>query len=248
MDKLLCDQVAIVTGGNAGIGRSIALKFAQNGARVIIFDLNEVGSEETLAELSSYTSGARFYQVNVANKASVEENVKQVLADFGQVDIVVNNAGITRDGLLMKMEEDQWDSVIAVNLKSVYNISKALVRPMMKSRGGKIINIASVIGLTGNAGQANYAASKAGVIGLTKSLAKELASRKIRVNAIAPGFIKTAMTEKLGEEYKKSLIKEIPLGELGSPEDIAKAALFLASDLSSYITGQVLVVDGGMVM
>jgi len=214
----LKDKAAVVTGGTAGIGKEIALAFAKQGAHVAIFGTNAERATEVLEHLQK------------------------------TYPILVNNAGITRDGLLMKMTEEDWDRVIAVNLKSVYNTCQALVRPMLKARSGKIINITSVIGLIGNAGQANYAASKAGMIGFTQSLAKEVASRGICVNCIAPGFIKTSMTDVLTDAQKEGILKQVPMGRLGSPEEIANTAVFLASDWSNYMTGQVLTVDGGMVM
>ncbi len=250
--QLLKDKKALVTGGTAGIGREIALTYARHGAHVAIFGTNAERAAQVLQELEN----ARVFPeqkflsilVDIADKASVEGGVAQILEKWGPVDILVNNAGITRDGLLMKMSEDDWDRVIAVNLKSVYNLCQALVRPMIKARSGKIINISSVVGLIGNAGQANYAAAKAGMIGFTQSLAKELASRGVCVNCIAPGFIQTAMTDVLTDVQKENILKQIPMGRLGQPQEIAEAALFLASPMSNYITGQVLTVDGGMVM
>jgi 3-oxoacyl-[acyl-carrier protein] reductase len=252
MQQLLKNKKAIVTGGTAGIGREIAATFARQGADVAIFGTNPERAAATVQELE----GLRLFPeqqiisflTDVANKPAVDEAVQKILASWGQVDILVNNAGITRDGLLMKMSEEDWDLVIAVNLKSVYNLCQALIRPMLKARAGKIINISSVVGLTGNAGQVNYAASKSGMIGFTQSLAKEVAARNICVNCIAPGFIKTAMTDVLNDAQKEGILKQIPMGRLGLPQEIADAALFLASSLSNYITGQVLTVDGGMVM
>ncbi len=248
--QLLKDKVALVTGGTAGIGREIALKFAGQGAHIIIFGTNAERAEEVVQLLKKEFPEQKFASklIDVADKKTVDQAMQQIITDFGRVDILVNNAGVTRDGLLMKMSEDDWDRVIAVNLKSVYNTCQALVRPMLKARGGKIINISSVVGLVGNAGQANYAASKAGMIGFTQSLAKELASRNICVNCIAPGFVKTGMTDVLTETQKETLLKQIPMGRLGSTEDIANVAVFLASPLSDYMTGQVIAVDGGMVM
>lgn len=250
MKDLLKGQTAIVTGGTAGIGKAIALLFAEHGAHVIIFGTNaERGGQvvQAIKDMSN-SAGAEFYQLNIANFTEVDEVIKNILQKLGHVDILVNNAGITRDQLLMKMSEDDWDSVMNVNVKSCYNTSKALVRSFLKAKKGKVINMSSVIGLTGNAGQVNYAASKAAIIGLTKALAKELASRNIHVNCIAPGFISTNMTEVLADGQKEATLAKIPLGRMGSPTDIANVALFLASSLSDYITGQVFTVDGGMVM
>jgi 3-oxoacyl-[acyl-carrier protein] reductase len=250
--QLLKDKKALITGGTAGIGKAIALKFAQQGASVAFFGTNLQRGEETLQELKKAQISPEqkflFMAVDVADKAAVNAAIQKIIEGFGGIDILVNNAGITKDGLLMKMSEEDWDGVIAVNLKSVYNTCQALIRPMMKARGGKIINISSVIGLIGNAGQTNYAASKAGMIGFTQSLAKEVASRQICVNCIAPGFIQTAMTDALTDAQKESILAGVPMGRLGLPEEIANAALFLASPLSDYVTGQVLTVDGGMVM
>lgn len=243
-------KTAIVTGATAGIGKSIALKFASCGIRVAIIGTNEARGHEVINEMKEKfpLCEAVFYQVDVANMEASKEVIKQILTLFGKVDILVNNAGITKDQLLMKMSEEDWDKVLEVNLKSCYIFCHELVRPMMKERYGKIINISSVVGLNGNAGQVNYAASKAGMIGFTKALAKEVASRNICVNCIAPGFIETPMTDILTEEQKKNILNSIPLGKMGKPEDIANAALFIASPLADYITGQVIVVDGGMVM
>ncbi|MBS0626664.1 MAG: 3-oxoacyl-ACP reductase FabG [Verrucomicrobia bacterium] len=249
---LLKGKKAIITGGTAGIGREIAKAFAVNGADVAIFGTNEERAQETLEELQKCKSleGQKFTKkiVDIANKSSVVDAITSLLTDFGSIDILVNNAGITRDGLLMKMTEEDWDSVLDTNLKSVYNTCQTVIRGMLKERSGKIINIASVVGLTGNAGQSNYAASKAGMIGFTKALALEVASRGICVNCIAPGFIQTRMTDVLTEGQKEAILKKIPMGKLGICEDVANAAVFLASSLSNYITGQVLTVDGGMVM
>jgi 3-oxoacyl-[acyl-carrier protein] reductase len=250
--QLLKLKKALVTGGTAGIGREIAITFARQGADVAIFGTSEERAAQVVQELeaSRLTPEQRFafYIVNVSEKASVEGAIQQLIALWGHVDILVNNAGITRDGLLMRMSEEDWDQVMDVNLKSVYNTCQALVRPMIKAKGGKIINISSVVGLTGNAGQANYAASKSGMIGFTKALAQELATRKICVNCIAPGFIQTRMTDALTDGQKEGILKKIPMGRLGETQDIANAAVFLASNLSDYVTGQVLTVDGGMVM
>lgn len=252
MLHLLKGQNALVTGGTAGIGKEIALVYAKHGASVAVFGTNAERAALVLQELESVRQfpEQKFLTliVDVADKAAVDGALQKILQEWGQIDVLVNNAGITRDGLLMKMSEDDWDKVIAVNLKSVYNTCQALVRPMIKARAGKIINISSVVGLTGNAGQVNYAASKSGIIGFTQSLAKEVAGRNVCVNCIAPGFIKTAMTDVLTDAQKEGIMKQIPMGRLGAPEDIAHAALFLASPMSNYITGQVLTVDGGMVM
>jgi 3-oxoacyl-[acyl-carrier protein] reductase len=250
--QLLKTKKALITGGTAGIGKEIALAFARQGADVAIFGTNSERASEVLQELESlrlhpeqrFTSSL----ANVSEKASVEAAIQQLMAAWGQIDILVNNAGITRDGLLMRMSEEDWDTVIDVNLKSVYITCQSLVRQMIKAKGGKIINISSVVGLTGNAGQANYAASKSGMIGFTKALAQELATRNICVNCIAPGFIQTRMTDSLTDGQKEGILKKIPMGRMGNPADIANAAIFLASDLSAYMTGQVLTVDGGMVM
>ncbi|MBS0616353.1 MAG: 3-oxoacyl-ACP reductase FabG [Verrucomicrobia bacterium] len=250
--QLLKDKKTLVTGGTAGIGKEIALTYAKSGAHVAIFGTNAERAAQVLQELESFRTHPEqqflTLLVDIADKASVEAAIAQILEKWGSIDILVNNAGITRDGLLMKMSEEDWDRVIAVNLKSVYNLCQALVRPMIRARSGKIINISSVVGLTGNAGQTNYAAAKAGMIGFTQSLAKELASRGVCVNCIAPGFIQTAMTDVLTDAQKENILKQIPMGRLGHPQEIAQAALFLASPMSNYITGQVLTVDGGMVM
>jgi 3-oxoacyl-[acyl-carrier protein] reductase len=240
----LIGRTALVTGAARGIGRSIAETFAACGARVAIADLDLASAEKTAGEIGN----ARGFACDVSDPAAVTLLVQTVEEAFGSIDILVNNAGITRDNLMGRMKDEDWDAVMAVNLRSAFVATRAVQRGMMKRRWGRIINIASVVGLMGNKGQANYAASKAGLIGLTKSAAKELASRNILVNAIAPGFIQTAMTEKLPEEARTALSSQIPMGRLGEPRDIAGAAAFLASDLASYITGQVLVVDGGMVM
>jgi len=250
--QLLKGKKVLITGGTAGIGKQIALSFAQHGADVVIFGTNQERANQVLEELKSQKieENQKFLAeiVDVSDKTQIETAIKDILEKWGQVDVLINNAGITRDNLLMKMSEEHWDEVIDVNLKSVFNTCQSLVRPMMKARTGKIINISSVVGLTGNAGQVNYSASKSGVIGFTKSLALELASRGICVNCIAPGFIKTRMTGALTDVQKEAILKKIPMGRIGDPEEIANAALFLASDMSKYMTGQVLTVDGGMVM
>ena len=226
------------------------MAFAREGAHVAIFGTNAERAAEVIEFLKKTYPNQKFLVklADVSDKKAVDQALQEILLEFGKIDILVNNAGITRDGLLMKMTEEDWDRVIAVNLKSVYNTCQALVRSMLKARGGKIINITSVVGLNGNAGQTNYAASKAGMIGFTQSLAKEVASRGICVNCIAPGFIKTPMTDVLTDAQKEGILKQVPMGRLGNAEEIANAAVFLASDWSNYITGQVLTVDGGMVM
>ena len=246
---LLAGKTALVTGATRGIGKGIALKLAQQGANVAFTFVSSVEKAKTFeAELSALGVKAKGYQSNAAHFAEAEILVNEIVTEFGNLDILVNNAGITRDNLLMRMTEEMWDEVMDTNLKSAFAMIKAVQRPMMKNRFGSIINITSVVGITGNAGQANYAASKAGMIGLTKSVAKELGSRNIRCNAIAPGFIETEMTEALSDEVRAEWVKGIPLKRGGSPEDIANAVLYLASDLSTYVSGQTICVDGGMVM
>ncbi|WP_224995916.1 3-oxoacyl-[acyl-carrier-protein] reductase [Cesiribacter sp. SM1] len=245
--KLLEGKVALVTGASKGIGRSIALKYAEQGAAVAFTYLSSVEKGQALEdELKAQGVNAKGYRSNAADYAAAEELINAVVADFGKLDILVNNAGITRDNLLMRMNEQMWDEVINTNLKSCFNTVKAATRTFMKQKSGSIINMTSVVGLKGNAGQANYAASKAGIIGFTKSVALELGSRNIRSNAIAPGFIETEMTEVLDEKTVQSWRDAIPLKRGGRPEDIADCAVFLGSDMSAYITGQVLQVDGGM--
>jgi 3-oxoacyl-[acyl-carrier protein] reductase len=250
--QMLKGKVALITGGTAGIGKAIATLYAEQGAHVIILGTNQERAEAALKEIEAAKQDpeqkAAYFLLDVSKSQEVDKIVEKLLKDFGKIDILVNNAGITRDNLLMRMSEADWDLVIDVNLKSVYNTCRALARPMMKAKNGVIINIASVIGLTGNAGQVNYAASKSGMIGLTKSLAKELASRGVRANCIAPGYIETQMTDGLAPAVKETILTKIPLSRIGHPRDIAQASLFLASDHASYITGQVLTVDGGMVM
>jgi 3-oxoacyl-[acyl-carrier protein] reductase len=248
MKKMLENQTALVTGATAGIGRAIAMKLGEHGANVAVIGTNEERGNEVVKELQEKGAKAQFFQVDVAQSAAVDEVVKKVEEQVGPVDILVNNAGITRDQLLIKMNEEDWDLVMETNVKSCYNFCRALARPMIKRRQGKIVNISSVVGLTGNAGQVNYASSKAAMLGLTKALAKELASRNIRVNCVAPGFIDTRMTEGLQEAQKQKILSEIPLGRMGHPDDVANLVLFLVSDLANYITGQVIPVDGGMVM
>ncbi|WP_374717646.1 3-oxoacyl-[acyl-carrier-protein] reductase [Neobacillus sp.] len=245
----LAGKIALVTGASRGIGREIALELARQGANVAVnFSGSEAKAGEVVDEIKSLGQDAFAIKCNVANSEEVAEMVKAVIDRFGRLDILVNNAGITRDNLLMRMKEEEWDDVININLKGVFLVTKAVTRQMMKQRSGRIINISSIVGVSGNAGQANYVAAKAGVIGLTKTTAKELASRNITVNAIAPGFITTDMTDKLPEDVRNEMLKQIPLARLGEPKDIAKAAAFLASDDAAYITGQTIHIDGGMVM
>lgn len=242
-------KVTIVTGASRGIGRSVAIELAKLGAKVVInYAGNEAAAEEVKKQIVAAGGQAIIIKADVGNVEAVDAMVKETMDTFGKIDILVNNAGITRDNLLMRMKEEDWDAVMNINLKGVFVCTKAISRIMMKQRTGKIINMTSVVGLMGNAGQANYAAAKAGVIGFTKSMAKELASRGITVNAIAPGFISTDMTAVLSEQVKKDLAEKIPVGRLGSPEDVAAAVAFLASDSANYITGQTLNVDGGMLM
>ncbi|ERM19447.1 3-oxoacyl-[acyl-carrier-protein] reductase [Brevibacillus laterosporus] len=246
---MLEGKVALITGASRGIGRAIALKYAEAGANIIVnYSGNEAKAQETVAEIEKLGREAIMIRANVGNTEEAENMVKEALERFGKIDILVNNAGITRDNLLMRMKESEWDEVINVNLKGVFNMTKALTRPMMKQRSGSIINITSVVGVLGNAGQANYVAAKAGVIGLTKTTARELASRNIKVNAIAPGFVDTDMTDVLPEDVKSGILAQIPFNRLGSADEISSVALFLASDASSYMTGQTLHVDGGMYM
>jgi 3-oxoacyl-[acyl-carrier protein] reductase len=244
----LTGQIAVVTGAGRGIGRAIALKFAAEGADVVCVSRTAENSERVAGEIRALGRKAWAYAVDVSDGAAVNTAVESILAASGRVDILVNNAGVTRDGLLVRMSEADWDTVLDTNLKGAFLFTKALTRAFMKQRSGRIINIASIVGLIGNAGQCNYASSKAALIGFTKSAARELASRGVLVNAVAPGFVDTDMTSGLKEELKADLLKSIPLGSFGQPEDIAQAALFLASSASRYITGQVLTVDGGMVM
>ena len=247
--KLLEGKVALVTGAARGIGKAIALKFAQEGADVAFTDLViDENGKATEAEIAAFGVKAKGYASNAANFDETHQVVEQIQADFGHIDILVNNAGITKDGLMMRMTEVQWDAVIAVNLKSAFNFIHACLPIMMRQRSGSIINMASVVGVHGNAGQANYASSKAGLIALAKSIAQEVGSRGIRANAIAPGFIETAMTAALPEEVRKEWCQKIPLRRGGQVEDIANVATFLASDMSSYVSGQVIQVDGGMNM
>ncbi len=242
------DKTAIVTGSSQGIGKAIALAFAKHGAAVVIIDLFEEGVNSVVAEFIEQGYNCRGYVCDVTDAAKVGEVFKIINQESGGIDILVNNAGITRDNLILRMKEEDWDAVLNVNLKGTFNCIQKASRYMLKQQNGSIINIASVVGLMGNAGQSNYAASKAGIIGLTKSAAREFAVRNIRCNAIAPGFIKTAMTDKLAAEVVRGYTEAIPLKRMGTPEDIADLCLFLASEMSSYITGQVINVDGGLVM
>jgi 3-oxoacyl-[acyl-carrier protein] reductase len=245
--KLLEGKIALVTGAARGIGKAVAIRFAQEGCNIAFTDLViDEKAKATAAEIGAYGVKVKGYASNAAQFEDTHTVVNEIVKDFGRVDILVNNAGVTRDGLMMRMSEQQWDMVINVNLKSAFNFIHALTPVLMKQRAGNIINMSSVVGVHGNAGQANYSASKAGMIGLAKSVARELGSRGIRANSIAPGFIITEMTHQLSEEVREEWAKLIPMKRGGTPEDVANAALFLASDLSSYITGQVIQVDGGM--
>ncbi|TCO79005.1 3-oxoacyl-[acyl-carrier-protein] reductase [Marinisporobacter balticus] len=245
----LTGKTAIVTGGSRGIGKAIALKLADLGANVVVnYTSSPQKAEEVVKMIKDMGRDAIALKADVSNSEQVQEFIKGIEKQFGSIDILVNNAGITRDGLLMKMKEEDWDQVMAINLKGTYNCTKAVTRKMMKQRSGKIVNVASVVGVTGNGGQANYAASKAGIIGFTKSIAKELGSRGINVNAIAPGFIQTDMTDILSDEVKKGIMEQIPMKELGMPEDVANVVAFLCSDKARYVTGQVIHIDGGMAM
>ena len=240
------NQVAIVTGASRGIGLAIAKRLADEGAKIAAISRSQASCDQAVAAINE--GRAKGYAVDVADKKGVAATCEKILADLGRVDVLVNNAGLTRDGLAMRMSEEDWDTVIDANLKGAFNFMQGVMRPMIKQRSGRIVNISSVSGLTGNAGQANYAASKAGLLGLSKSLARELASRNITVNAVAPGFITTDMTQVLPEQTKTAVLGGIPLGKFGEPEDIAAAVAFLASSEAKYITGQCLTVDGGMVM
>lgn len=246
--NLLEGKVAIVTGAGQGIGREIALLLAGEGAKLIVADINYNMAEVVAKEIDGNGINAMPYAVDVTEYEKVREMADKVLDKFGRIDILINNAGIARDNLILRMKDEEWESVLRVNLKGAFNCIKGVTRVMLKARQGRIVNISSIIGLIGNAGQANYAASKAGLIGLTKSAAKELGSRGINVNAIAPGYIETAMTDRLPEEVKKAMLELIPLGKFGHPKEVAKVVLFLVSEASDYITGQVISVDGGMVM
>lgn len=245
---LVSGKIAVVTGGAQGIGEAISMTLAKEGASIAVIDVNLEKARETAENIKKLGVDAEAYKADVSNTTEVEATVDKIVDKFKRIDILVNNAGVTRDNLLIRMSEQEWDLVIAINLKGTFNFTKAAAKIMMKQRAGTIINISSVIGLMGNAAQTNYAATKAGVIGITKSVAKELGSRNVRVNAICPGYIQTAMTDKLSEEVKKKMIEFIPAKAMGTPQDVANAALFLASDLSSYVTGETLRVDGGMAM
>jgi len=242
---VLESKVAFITGGASGLGAGIAKKFIQEGARVIICDVDAETGTKTAQQIGG---NIHFYKMDISDEEQVKKTVESVVNEFSRIDILINNAGITNDKLLLRMTKQDWESVIAINLTGTFLVTKAIMRDMIKQRYGRIVNIASVVGLIGNPGQANYAASKAGIIGFTKSCAKELAGRNITVNAIAPGFIETKMTEVLSDEIKQYYLKLIPMGKFGLPEDVANLVLFLASDQSSYITGQVICLDGGMVM
>jgi len=245
----LTSKTAVVTGGSRGIGRAICIELAKQGANVVVnYSGSEAKAKQVVSEVEQLGAKAIAIQANVADSAAVDSMMKQAIEVFGTLDILVNNAGITRDNLLMRMKEQEWDDVVDTNLKGVFLCTKAVTRQMMKQRAGRIINISSIVGVAGNPGQANYVAAKAGVIGLTKTCAQELASRNILVNAIAPGFITTEMTDSLPEALKEAMLKQIPLAKLGQPEDVAKAVVFFASDNANYITGQTLHIDGGLVM
>jgi 3-oxoacyl-[acyl-carrier protein] reductase len=245
---MLARKIAVVTGGAQGIGREIALLFAREGADVALIDRDAEALEKTRVEVEGLGRRALALAADVSSAEETRGAVNKIIDSMGRIDILVNNAGVTRDGFLLRMSEADWDTVIAVNLKGAFNMTRAAAKPMLKQRAGRIINIASVIGLVGNAGQANYAASKAGIIGFTKSAAKELASRGITANAIAPGFIETRMTGALPDDVRQKMLAGIPLGRYGTPAEVANVALFLASGLSEYVTGQTIVVDGGLVM
>ena len=245
----LTGKTAVVTGGSRGIGKAVALKLAELGANIVVnYTKNPEKAQEVINTIEGMGLKAMAIKADVSNSAEVDELFRRVEENFSTIDILVNNAGITRDTLLVKMKEEDWDNVISINLKGTFNCTKAVIKKMMKQRSGKIVNIASVIGVTGNAGQSNYGASKAGIIGFTKSIAKEVGSRGINVNAVAPGFIETDMTDILSEEIKDNLLTNIPLKQLGKPEDVANTVAFLCREDSKYITGQVINVDGGMVM
>ena len=246
--NFLNDKVAVVTGAGRGIGRAVAIAYAKMGANVVCVSRTQENSTKVATEIEALGQKSWAFAVDVSNTCAVESSAKDILEATGRIDILVNNAGVTRDNLLMRMSEDEWDTVINTNLKGAFNFTKAFTRPFMKQRSGRIINISSVIGLIGNAGQSNYAASKAALIGFTKSVAKELAPRGVTANAIAPGFIETDMTAVLDEKVRGDIIERIPMNRFGSPEDIANTAIFLALESTDYMTGQVLTIDGGMVM
>lgn len=243
-------RVAVITGGSKGIGRAVALKFAEEKASVVIlhYDPDESAASDTLNMIAQQDIEADSHKVDVSSYGDVEALFKDILSKYGRVDVLVNNAGITRDTLLMRMSEDDWDTVIRVNLKSVFNCTQAVIRPMIKQKGGRIVNISSVVGQTGNAGQANYVASKAGIMGFTKTVAREVAGRGITVNAVAPGFIETEMTASLPDKVKESFLQQVPLSRVGKPKDVAEAVYWLCSSGASYITGQIIHVSGGMFM
>ena len=245
--KPLENKIALVTGAARGIGQAIAVRLAADGADLALCDVKTEWLAETAAHVQALGRKAAVYAMDVANGAAVGEAVAKVVADFGRIDVLVNNAGITRDTLLIRMTEEDWDAVLDINLKGAFLVTKAVVKFMMKQRSGAIVNIASVVGIMGNPGQANYTASKAGLIAFTRTCAKELGSRNVRVNAVAPGFIRTAMTEKLPEAAKEAMLRLVPLGRPGEPEDVAKAVAFLASDNAAYVNGQTLAVCGGMI-
>ncbi|ALC81027.1 MULTISPECIES: 3-oxoacyl-[acyl-carrier-protein] reductase [Bacillus] len=246
---MLENKVALVTGASRGIGKAIALSLAEQGANVVVnYAGNEEKANEVVNQIQSLGQEAFAFKADVSSQEEVQKMVKETVGKFGSIDILVNNAGITKDNLLMRMKENEWDDVININLKGVFNCTKAVTRQMMKQRSGRIINVSSIVGVSGNPGQANYVAAKAGVIGLTKSSAKELASRNITVNAVAPGFISTDMTDKLSDEVQEEMLKVIPLARFGEPDDISGVVTFLASEKSAYITGQTINIDGGMVM
>lgn len=245
--KLLQDKIAIITGGSRGIGAAIVKKFAEQGAKVAFtYRSSAEKSNALVAEIEAAGGTAKAYQSDASSFEQAGELVKAVLKDFGQIDVVINNAGITKDNLMLRMSEEQWDSVVETNLKSVFNLTKHVLRPMLKARKGSIINMSSVVGVFGNAGQANYAASKAGIFGFTKSIAKEVGSRSIRCNAIAPGFIATDMTEQLNDKVKEGFLAGIPMKRLGQGEEVADVCVFLASDMSAYVSGQTISVCGGL--
>ena len=246
--RFLTDKVALVTGASRGLGRAIALALAQEGAAIAAVARSEETLKETVEAIRAIGGTAEAYPADVASEASVEAAVEKITSRFERIDVLVNNAGVTRDGLLMRMKSEDWDAVLDTNLKGAFHLTKPVARLMVRQRAGRIINISSVIGLLGNAGQANYAASKAGLLGFTKSVAREFASRNVTCNAVCPGFIETDMTRGLGDDLRKKLLERIPLQRLGQPEDVAGAVAFLFSPAASYITGQILTVDGGMVM
>ncbi len=249
MSLSLVGKTSLVTGGSRGIGRSIALKLAELGSDVAItYARSADAANEVVAEIEKLGRKAKAFQADAVNYIQAEEVINTIVTEWGKIDVVVNNAGITKDNLILRMSEEQWDDVITTNLKSIFNYSKAAAKPMMRNRGGSIINISSVVGISGNAGQSNYAASKAGIIGFTKSYAKELASRNIRANVIAPGYILTDMTDTLNEKVLEGIKAETPLGRAGNADEVADAVAFLASDMSTYITGETIRVDGGMAM